>query len=137
MRSEIDVHTNTPPPATSADRVLVVDDEAVIRTLARMMLERSGFAVDEAGTAASAVARVQGSPSSFDVVVLDYTLPDRRGTDVIPELRRVAPHVRIVLTSGRLEEDMPGHGADGYLGKPFSKDQLVAAIRAALTSAPK
>jgi len=134
MRTTIDVQANTPPPNMGLARVLIVDDEAIIRRLARMMLERSGFAVEEAGTAANAVERVRSSSSLFDAILLDFTLPDRRGTEVIPELRQLSPQSRIVLTSGRPEEDMPDHGADSYLPKPFTKDQLVGAIRAALTA---
>ena len=41
----------------------------------------------------------------------------------------LAPGLRVVLTSGRAEEDLPGHGADTYLAKPFTREQLVAAVR--------
>ena len=66
------------------------------------------------------------------MVLLDVSLPDRAGTDLIPELRSLVPDARVVLTSGRAEEDVPGHGADGFLPKPFSRDQLLAAVRTVL-----
>jgi CheY-like chemotaxis protein len=121
---------STPPPTgVEPTRVLVVDDEPTVRTVARLMLERAGYAVEEAGDAAAAVARVSAVASPFAVVLLDVTLPDRAGTELIPELRTLAPASRIVLTSGRGEEDFPNHGADGYLPKPFTKEQLLAAVR--------
>jgi CheY-like chemotaxis protein len=110
--------------------VLVVDDESIVRSVIRLMLERAGFAVQEADSAANALERLQASP--FTVVLLDYTLPDRSGTDLIPELRRAAPGVRVILTSGRPESDLTPHRADGYLGKPFAREQLVAAVEKVL-----
>ena len=114
----------------SAPRVLVVDDEPVIRMIARMMLERGGFAVEDAADAEEAVRRVQ-SAAPFGVILLDYTLPGRTGAELLPELRRLSPHSRVVLTSGRAEDEIPAHGADGYLAKPFTREQLLAAVGAA------
>ena len=96
------------------------------------MLEGAGYAVTEVGDATTAVARAQTAEHPFAVILLDVTLPDRYGTDVIPDLRMLAPLSRVVLTSGKLEEDVPDHGADGYLPKPFSREQLLTAVRAAV-----
>jgi CheY-like chemotaxis protein len=128
MAGRTDPSTDTPLPGGRA-RVLVVDDEPVVRTVARLFLERAGFAVEEAGGAEDALARVRSAPGAFAAVLLDYTLPDRTGTDVLPELHRLAPGLRVVLTSGRAEEELPDHGADTYLPKPFTREQLVAAVR--------
>ena len=73
-----------------------------------------------------------GVASPFAVVLLDVTLPDRAGTELVPELRTLVPASRVVLTSGKGEEDFPDHGADGYLPKPFTKEQLLAAVRAVM-----
>lgn len=121
----------TAPRPTPDLRILVVDDEPSVRTVARLMLERAGYTVEEADDAAAALARVR-SGRSFALVLLDVSLPDRAGPDLIPELRAVLPDARVVLASGRAEEDVPDHGADGFLPKPFSRDQLLAAVRAAL-----
>lgn len=136
MSIPVDPHTPTPPPSAHGPRILLVDDEGIVRMVARVMLERSGFSVEEADSATAALGRVRSAPVPFAVVVLDYTLPDCTGTDVIPDLRRLAPGSRIVLTSGRAEEDVPDHGADGFLPKPFTRDQIVAALRAATAAAP-
>ena len=126
--------TLTPPPFPGVEplRVLVVDDEPTVRTVARLMLERGGYAVEEAGSATAAVARVRAAVQPFAVVVLDAMLPDRAGTELVSELRTVAPMSRVVLTSGKGEADFPGHGADRYLPKPFTKEQLLTAVRAVL-----
>lgn len=125
---------STPPPLTGAGpaRALVVDDEPTVRMVARLMIERAGFAVEEAPDAAGALERVRATAVPFALVLLDVTLPDRAGTELVPELRTHAPGARVVLTSGKGEEDFPNHGADGYLPKPFTKEQLLAAVRAVL-----
>lgn len=132
------LNDRTPLPSTLVPkpRVLVVDDEPAIRMIARLHLERAGYAVEEAGTAADAVERAAGRP--FAAALVDVTLPDRTGVELVTELRAVAGRTPVVLMSGRAEEDVPGHGADRYLAKPFTRDQLLAAVRAvtAETSPP-
>ena len=127
--------TVIPPPGIGANatRVLVVDDEPTVRMVARLMLERDGYAVEEVSDATAAMARVRAVTHPFALVLLDVTLPDRAGTELVPELRSLAPTSRVVLTSGKGEEEFPGHGADGYLPKPFTKEQLVAVVRAVLS----
>ena len=120
------------PTGGEAPRALIVDDEPTVRTVARLMLERAGYAVEDAGDAAAALALVRTAARPFTVVLLDVTLPDRPGTELVPELRGLAPESRLVLTSGKPEEDVPDHGADGYLPKPFTKEQLLAAVRAVM-----
>lgn len=120
-----------PPPTPNSPRVLIVDDESIVRSVLRLMLERAGFAVDEASTSAEALAQLQ-SGAPYALVIVDHTLPDRHGTDAIPELRQAAPGARILLTSGRPEVDLQPHQADGYLAKPFLKEQLAAAIQRVL-----
>ena len=124
--------TATPRPKLLAtrSRVLVVDDEPMVRMVARLMMERAGFAVVEAGSAAEAMQLVQDAETPFEAILLDVTLPDRFGPDVLADLREVTPESGIVMTSGRSEEELPDHGADGFLPKPFTKEQLVAAVRA-------
>jgi CheY-like chemotaxis protein len=111
---------------------LVVDDESIVRSVVRLMLELGGFAVEEAGNAAEALERLKSGP--FAIVLLDYTLPDRSGADLLPELRTAAPGARVILTSGRPEADLAPHQADGYLAKPFAREQLVAAVEKVLAS---
>ena len=132
------ISDGTPFPVTlpARPRVLIVDDEPAIRTVARLMLEGVGYVVTEAGTAAAALARVQAAERAFTVILLDVSLPDCPGTDLLPDLRAASPRSRVMLTSGRSEGDLPGHGADGFLAKPFTRDQLVAAVRSVTAMTP-
>jgi CheY-like chemotaxis protein len=111
--------------------VLVIDDEPTVRAVARVMLERSGFAVEETATGESGLAALAAAERPFLAVLLDVSLPDRSGLDLIPQIRALAPDTPVVLSSGRAAEDLPDHGADTFLAKPFTRDRLVSALREA------
>lgn len=122
---------NTPlPEALIRPRALVIDDEPTVRAVATLMLERGGFVVDEAADGPAALAALRGATRPFDAVLLDVTLPGQSGIELVPVIRVLAPLARIVLASGRAEEDVPDHGADAFLSKPFTRDRLLAALRA-------
>ncbi len=133
MSFDNDTKINTPASIAGVGRpcVLIVDDEPAIRLITRFVLESAGYAVAEVGTANDALARIHAAGRPFSVVILDYTLPDRNGTDLLPELRVITPRSQVILTSGRPEEDVPDHGADCYLAKPYSREQLLAAVYSA------
>jgi len=114
-------------------RVLVVDDEPQIVRALQMMLAGEGYEVDTAATAAaalaSAAARVPGA------VILDVILPDGSGTDVCRELRSwsTAPVLMLSAVGDEAEKIAAlDAGADDYVTKPFSVDELLARLRAAL-----
>jgi two-component system alkaline phosphatase synthesis response regulator PhoP len=114
-------------------RILVVDDEPKIVTIARDYLEASNFEVLSAfdGTTALALARHENP----DLVVLDLNLPDLDGIDVCRVLRRESD-VPIIMLTARVEETdrLIGLevGADDYIVKPFSPRELVARVRTVL-----
>jgi two-component system, OmpR family, KDP operon response regulator KdpE len=112
-------------------RVLIVDDEPQILRALRINLTARQYEVLTAvdGAQALAVARADHP----DLVVLDLGLPDLDGVDVIHDLRSWSP-VPIVVLSGRVDSHDKVHaldaGADDYVTKPFSVDELLARIRA-------
>jgi DNA-binding response OmpR family regulator len=111
--------------------VLVVEDAGDVRELARIVLERAGFAVAEA-TGGSAALR-QFHRLRPDVVVLDVGLPELDGWQVLERIRVMSETPLLLLTALGTERDkirgLDG-GADDYLVKPFSKGELVARVRA-------
>lgn len=123
----------TPAPDALQPRacVLVIDDEPTVRAVARMMLERSGFSVEEAADAETGLAALAAAERPFLAVLLDVTLPDRSGLELIPQIRALASETPVVLSSGRPEEDVPDHGADTFLAKPFNLERLLTALREA------
>ncbi len=116
--------------------VLVVDDERDITALVAYHLARAGYRVSTAGTGAAALEAVAAEPP--DLIVLDLMLPERSGYDVLGEIRR-REETRdvgvIVLTARKDEADRIkglAEGADDYLTKPFSPEELVLRIGAVL-----
>ena len=114
-------------------QVLVVDDEPQIRRFLRLGLEDQGFAVLEAATAAQALrAAVAARP---ELVVLDLSLPDREGFEVLRALREWSQvPVLILSVRSREEEKVTAFelGADDYVVKPFGMSELIARLKAAL-----
>jgi PAS domain S-box-containing protein len=119
-----------PPPAeTGVGRVLVIDDEDLVRRLVAAVLGRAGYAVD---TAADGPAGLEAYRANRpDLVLLDLTLPGRPGEAVLRELLAHDPTARVLVVSGLLVGRPPA-GAVGGLPKPFTSDKLLAAVRAAV-----
>ncbi len=114
-------------------RILVVEDEPRIAAFLRKGLTAQGFAVDVAQDVAEALALVRTDP---DLVVLDRGLPDGDGPDVLRELRRTERFVPVILLTARdaVADTVAGldSGADDYMTKPFSFEELLARVRARL-----
>ena len=113
--------------------MLVVDDEPQILRALQMKLSGAGYAVETAATAKDALAQAAMRPP--EAVILDLLLPDGSGTDVCRELRRWSSAPILVLSAvGEEKEkiDALDAGADDYVTKPFSGDELLARLRAAL-----
>src|SRR4051812_13104063 len=116
-------------------RVLVVEDEPALADLARMYLERDGFAVDLASDVATAEALAARTPPS--IVLLDIGLPGGRdGVDLCRAMRARQDWTPVILVTARDDEvdRVLGLelGADDYVTKPYSPRELVARVRAVL-----
>jgi PAS domain S-box-containing protein len=115
-------------------RVLVVEDEALIQMLAVDYLQDAGCRVDTAATAAEALNKLRLIPGGVDAMIIDLGLPDRRGDDLIREIRLIYPSLPIVIASGRdsgeVDELLKGASAIAFVTKPYTSDQLGAALRA-------
>ena len=119
------------------DHVLVVDDDAEIRTLLREYLQKSGYRVSVAGDGkAMWTALEQAAP---DIIVLDVMLPGDDGLTLCRDLRARSSTVPIIMLTARGEETdrIVGleMGADDYLSKPFSPRELLARIKSVLRRA--
>jgi two-component system, OmpR family, KDP operon response regulator KdpE len=120
----------------SGARVLVVDDEPQILRALQLKLRAAGYVVETATTAQEALMKAGMRPP--EAIVLDLLLPDGSGTDVCRELRSWSAAPILVLSAvGEEKEKIAAldAGADDYVTKPFSGDELLARLRAALRRA--
>jgi two-component system response regulator MtrA len=115
-------------------RVLVIDDEAMIRETIRLTLTTAGYAVAEASDGTEAVERMLAFQP--DIILLDVMLPGVSGFDICRELRRAGSRVPIIILSARSDEiDIVVGleiGADDYILKPFRPRELLARVAAHL-----
>jgi two-component system, OmpR family, copper resistance phosphate regulon response regulator CusR len=112
-------------------RILVIEDEPRILDFLRQGLEAEGFVVDAAEDGASGLRRAL--TDAYELVVLDLLLPGLDGLEMLTALRRAGSNVPVLILSAR--SDLPtrlrgfGVGANDFLAKPFSFDELVARVR--------
>ena len=116
--------------------VLVVDDEEVVRTVAKEMLERFGFKVLTAENGLEGIKQFEQHSRIITAVLLDMTMPDMSGEEVFRRLREHQPDARVILSSGYAEREMirgfASQGLTGYLQKPYRLETLLEVIQHAL-----
>jgi CheY-like chemotaxis protein len=112
--------------------ILVVDDEATIRTLARLCLEQFGFSVLLAADGIQAIEIYQQRSSDISAVILDLTMPKMSGTETMRELRKLQPDLRILLSSAYDQADTVAKFTDeqylDFIPKPYRPQQLLEKI---------
>ena len=117
----------------SLGRILVVEDEPLIRMFVVDTLEIAGFQAEEAGTAAEALAKIASETPFFAAVIIDVGLPDRPGDSLCAELRSRWAELPIIIASGQDRAALAGRFKDdgyiGVLGKPYDSCMLLDALR--------
>jgi DNA-binding NtrC family response regulator len=117
-------------PAQRRETVLFVDDEDLIRDLARQVLETNGYTVHLAEDGKKAIDLYARRSGEIDLVILDLTMPHRSGMEVFRSIREMNPRARVILSSGNMPTE-PVQGAV-FLPKPYRPDALVRAVRSIL-----
>jgi DNA-binding response OmpR family regulator len=127
------------PPVDMHERILIIEDELPMRTALRDCLEAEGYRVLDASDGAAGLERARGQ--SPDLILLDIMLPRLDGFALCAELRRLKNPVPVLMLTakGQVEDRVTGldAGADDYLVKPFSTEELLARVRALLRRARK
>src|SRR5712692_4921406 len=121
-------------PSMSKGSILVVDDEAEIREGLETLLVSEGFEITLAETGESGLAKLEERP--FDLLLLDVSLPDRNGLELLREIRRRDPLLSVILITAYGSIDMARaafkSGAQDYITKPWSNDELLAQVTLAV-----
>ncbi len=111
--------------------MLIVEDELLVRMVAVELLEESGFAVEEAGTAREALAKFNGG-HVFAAAIIDLGLPDRPGDQIAAEMRATNRDLAILVASGRSDDEVQkrfaGDTRVALVGKPYSGAALIDAL---------
>jgi len=124
-------------------RVLIMDDNIIIRKAAGRVLSRMGHEVQYASNGEEAIAlykKAQESQGSFDVVILDLAIQDGMGGgEAIAQLLSIDTHVKAIVSSGYVNDPMvleyEKYGFHGVISKPYSMRDLAAALRKVLGEA--
>ncbi|TYS89252.1 response regulator transcription factor [Rossellomorea aquimaris] len=116
--------------------ILIIEDEESIRGFIEINLMRYGYAVFQAGSAEEGIDLVKKAHSPIDIVLLDVMLPGMNGFEACKEIRNWNPSIGIIMLTAKVQEMDKVHGlmngADDYIPKPFSPNELIARIEALL-----
>jgi two-component system cell cycle sensor histidine kinase/response regulator CckA len=129
-----------PLPAGRGEVILVVDDEPNITDAARRALSKQGYEIIVAADGAEAMALFNKHREKIKLIVTDIMMPHMDGIEMIRQIRKIDPHVKVIAASGLVSasdshqrhEDLATLGVKIFLDKPFSIDQLLEAIRVSL-----
>src|SRR5437773_10798936 len=120
----------TPLPAQGC--ILIIDDELEIRESLQTLLEFEGYEVEAAASAEQGLARIAERP--FDLVLLDFAMPDVNGIDLLREIRERDPQLSVIMITayGTVENAVKAMqaGADNFIQKPWDNEKLLADVRA-------
>ena len=116
-------------------RLLIVDDEAVIRDGLKRVLEGEAFVVETCSSGYSAIEIMQ--QRDFDLIITDLKMPGMSGIEVLKSVRTLQPHIPVILITGYASIDTAveamKNGASDYISKPFAPDILLEKVRHALS----
>ena len=125
-----------PEPPRGCETILLVEDEDLVRSVARQMLERLGYSVLSVKSGSEALALARGTAARIDLVVTDVAMPEMSGLELADEVRRVRPETPTILMSGYAQDVLGGERVDRpgrrFLQKPFTIDTLANCVRSLL-----
>lgn len=118
--------------AEKSQTVLLIEDETVVREVTAEILRRAGYEVLTADTGPAGVEEFRRHAGRISAVVIDFSLPQLEGTEVLRRIRRNAPEVPAILCSGlghaAIEKALAEFHKTSFLAKPFGVDELEAKL---------
>src|SRR6185312_7683596 len=132
--SEVAVLSRAPVENATGGTVLIIDDETAIRESLETLLEFEGYAVQSAETGEEGLAKMAETP--FDLVLLDFALPDRNGLEILADIRSRDPQLAVIMITayGTVDNAVRAmqSGATNFIQKPWDNEKLLADVRAAV-----
>jgi DNA-binding NtrC family response regulator len=132
--SEAAVLTRPRTDAAKGGSILIIDDEVAIRESLETLLEFEGYSVQSAETGEDGLTRL--SEQSFDLVLLDFALPDRNGLEILADIRERDSQLAVIMITayGTLDNAVRAmqKGATNFIQKPWDNEKLLADVRAAV-----
>ena len=136
----VKANAERPEPARGGETVLVVEDESLVRAVARRVLTKKGYRVLEAENGAEALRICEESLPSIDLVVTDLVMPEMGGRELAAELQARHAAVRILFMSGYTEDAALRsnvlQSGQAFLSKPFTADEFARKVREVLDDRP-
>jgi CheY-like chemotaxis protein len=126
----------TPRPVGGSETVLVVEDVAAVRAVAREMLTRYGYTVLEAPDGETATQLAAAREGTIHLLVTDVVMPDASGRELADRLVKLRPEMKVLFMSGYTDDAIVRHGVlrqgIAYIQKPFTPEALARKVRAVL-----
>jgi two-component system cell cycle sensor histidine kinase/response regulator CckA len=123
------------PASAGRERILLVEDEDVVRRLAYVVLTRHGYTVVDASGPTEALEIAEQQPDSVDLILADVMMPGMRGWEMVDRLRPLQPRARVLYMSGYVGElETAREKVRPLLHKPFRPRELLEEIRRVLDS---
>jgi two-component system, cell cycle sensor histidine kinase and response regulator CckA len=127
---------DVPTMLTGTGNILLIDDEELIIGVGQSMLEKMGYRVVTAHSGEEAINILNQMKEKIDLVILDLIMPGRDGGKTFDQIRKIAPTMRVLLSSGYAldgqAEAVLRKGCNGFIQKPFTIQELSNKIRAVL-----
>jgi two-component system cell cycle sensor histidine kinase/response regulator CckA len=120
------------------DIILVVDDDMAVRQLVAALLQQTGYGVIEADGGPKGLARFAEKRGSVDLILSDIAMPDMSGPEMVREILRIEPSVRVMFMTGYFADANLPDGAQNefpVLHKPFTPESLLRSVRDCLATA--
>ncbi len=108
--------------------ILFVDDEELILSLGKIMLEKAGYNVLTASGGREAYKLVENYESEIDLLICDLVMPDISGTETVEKIHKLKPDIPVLYISGFAEKELDRAADHEILGKPFKSTELIARI---------
>jgi len=120
------------------DTILLIEDDDEVRTLYRMIFEFNGYRVVEAVDGEDGIAKFIEHQNEIRLMIIDVMMPNKNGREAYEEIRRIKNEVKVIFTSGfnsEMTRQLKDAGLN-YMQKPFSPQDLLLRIKAALAECP-